>query len=1051
MTYASEVLADSPLLYWRLGEASGTTAADASGNGRTGTYAGSPTLGASGLLTGDSNTAATFSGSSGQYLSGAAPATTSAFTFEFWLNIASTGVTRALANRYPSATGDRIFFLQVNSGGALTLALRNAAGTNANVTGTATVAGSGRHHVVITYDGSATRIYVDGVLDATTTAATGALANVTPDLEIAARAASPAWTAGTFDEVALYGTALSAARVSAHYTAGSTAAADQIHAAATMPAMSGGLTLDMAPKFQLSANMPAMTGGGTLALGRIAHANAQMPAMTGGMRLDNGEVIAVRAAGSMPAMTGALALSRPVESEVNRAGAWERDNIGEAIWSPPVASPTAAIYPQNVVVAQAYDTPIVTGTQVALTATYAREPAHRERIVIAGRDVSFFRGVPTPPAEFQLVQPFLWGAGTIELPQIVLPFEQPGYGALAWLKKNATVVIQDVDAETGAIIATRYRGIILAFDTSGPLRIECGGWVTGKASLQDRQMRLIQTRRDAGGLVASALRNLRGIVHGPVLGATTGIQLIDWGGGNLLDYLNELVAKMTTIGGDKYTIMPEAGVLHTTVLDTETIHGTVYFDDARVKFDGRSDLTETPNRIYASGVTPDGMVVKFGAYPGLLQGAAAPYPMDDHSAFGIGTTDGDTDTGDGISIMGIRLRVTGYLDPRPFYSTYDANMAEGIKDLQRDADLAVTGTMNLNTWRALWDLSVTGYDLYGIEIQPAAEDTKVKPFRRSGTGAIIARNPNYDPTVNPVDRTVAMGQGTKAQIRQNARNLLAGGEVWRGTIELSLGAVIAGEHNPGDPIAEVLRDRAIKPGMNLWAPLFAGGIVLHVAGVSVNATGVSLVVSTVPDDTIPVWAAIQRDRENRNTVHRSFFAQRRSSSFERENTFDEVGGTISPVKLNGGNWTVFPVVAKQAGTIEKIHMQVSPAREYVMVVTGRKVSPGRLRRVTNAPLTKAGRKRWTEEAVYDALNRDHVVLYIAGSDEDPCGYFPKRKSDNEDGTPPLTGRWEDDASFPFVTFTNDTDRGSVLWVAVWVGSSATVAGGRIMWPSAEDY
>lgn len=747
------------------------------------------------------------------------------------------------------------------------------------------------------------------------------------------------------------------------------------------------------------------------------------------------------------AAAGEVVTPEEVDAGLNRSGAWERDNIGEAVWTPAVETPVAAIFPQNIVAAQAYEAPAIVGTQAIFDPIYAREPAHRERIVIGGHDVSFFRGIPTPATEYQLVQPFLWGAATIELPQIVLPFEQPGHGVLSWLKKGAAVVVQDIDNDTNEIVAAPYRGIVLAFDTSGPLRIECGGWLTGKASLQDRQMRLIQSRRDAGGLVASALRNLRGIVHGPVLGATTGIELIDWGGGNLLDYLNELVAKMVTLDGDKWTVMPEAGVFHTTIRDVDTIHGTVYFDDARVKFDGRSDLTEEPNRVYASGVTPDGMVVKFGAYPGLIQGAAAPYPMADHSAFGIGTTDADTDTGDGVSIMGIRLRVTGYLDARAFYSTYDTGMANAIKDLQRDARLSVTGTMNLATWRALWDLSVTGYDLRGIEILPAAEDPAVKPFRRSGSGAVIARNPAYDATVNPVDRTIAMGQGTKAQIRRNARNVLRSGEIWRGTIEINTGAIIAGEHTPGDPITDLLRARAIKPGMNLWAPLFAGGIVLHVAGVSVNANSVTLVVSTVPDDTIPVWAAIQRDRDNRNTVHRSFFAQRRSSSFERDNTFDEVGGTISPIQLDPDNWTVFPVVAKQAGTIEKLRMQLSPAREFAVAIFGREISPRRLRRVTNAPLTAAGRKRWTNENINTALDRDHVLLYVAGVDDDPCGYSPGHKSEDE----PLTGKLIDDASFPFVTFLNDSDRGSVLWVAVWVGASATLRGGRIMWPSAEEY
>ena len=60
--YRNQVLADEPLAYWRLGEPSGTSAADASGNGNTGTYGGSPTLGATGALAGDTDTATSFDG-----------------------------------------------------------------------------------------------------------------------------------------------------------------------------------------------------------------------------------------------------------------------------------------------------------------------------------------------------------------------------------------------------------------------------------------------------------------------------------------------------------------------------------------------------------------------------------------------------------------------------------------------------------------------------------------------------------------------------------------------------------------------------------------------------------------------------------------------------------------------------------------------------------------------------------------------------------------------------------------------------------------------------
>src|SRR5262249_13962061 len=60
-TYASTVLADSPAAYWRLGESSGSSAADSSGNANGGSYSGSVTLGAPALIT-DLDTAVDFNG-----------------------------------------------------------------------------------------------------------------------------------------------------------------------------------------------------------------------------------------------------------------------------------------------------------------------------------------------------------------------------------------------------------------------------------------------------------------------------------------------------------------------------------------------------------------------------------------------------------------------------------------------------------------------------------------------------------------------------------------------------------------------------------------------------------------------------------------------------------------------------------------------------------------------------------------------------------------------------------------------------------------------------
>jgi hypothetical protein len=62
--YSTAVLKDLPSFYWRLGETSGTAAADATGNGFTGTYAGGFTLGQPGPF--DTNTGTQFNGSTGK-------------------------------------------------------------------------------------------------------------------------------------------------------------------------------------------------------------------------------------------------------------------------------------------------------------------------------------------------------------------------------------------------------------------------------------------------------------------------------------------------------------------------------------------------------------------------------------------------------------------------------------------------------------------------------------------------------------------------------------------------------------------------------------------------------------------------------------------------------------------------------------------------------------------------------------------------------------------------------------------------------------------------
>ena len=66
--YFDLVMSHSPLGYWRLGETSGTTAADSSGNGRNGTYTGTYTLNRPSLIPSDTSNGALGCGLSTGYV-----------------------------------------------------------------------------------------------------------------------------------------------------------------------------------------------------------------------------------------------------------------------------------------------------------------------------------------------------------------------------------------------------------------------------------------------------------------------------------------------------------------------------------------------------------------------------------------------------------------------------------------------------------------------------------------------------------------------------------------------------------------------------------------------------------------------------------------------------------------------------------------------------------------------------------------------------------------------------------------------------------------------
>ena len=224
MAYSDEVLADSPLAYWRLGESSGTTIGDSSGNTRDGTYAGTYTLGATGLLGGDSDTAVSATSGVGSVTAASWMNVSGAVSLECWFKTTTSGVLGLIGRTNAGTWGEsdtntaRIYL----NNGTLVFQVFSSSWTPAFTLQTTTTYHEGiRHHVVGTWDGSTAVLYVDGASVVSTSASFTMASSSSLPFYLGKMAGFFSY-AGTLDEVAYYSTALSSTRVGAHFSAGGT-------------------------------------------------------------------------------------------------------------------------------------------------------------------------------------------------------------------------------------------------------------------------------------------------------------------------------------------------------------------------------------------------------------------------------------------------------------------------------------------------------------------------------------------------------------------------------------------------------------------------------------------------------------------------------------------------------------------------------------------------------------------------------------------------------------------------------------------------------------
>ena len=223
-TYASIVTADTPVGYWRLGEASGTFA-DQMG-GPAGTGFGGLTRHVTGGISAASDDGAVQTNGSTGYVdipdqNGYSIATTGVLTVEFWNKPTSTGSTVVVSKT--GTSGNYEWAVLWQDGGYFVSVWQLNGGTIASGSFGVHVATGIWHHVVaeLNYTSQRLRVWIDSIgpdddMDPWTTVP----GNGPGDVDIGRRGDGIQYHAGVIDELAIYNHTLTAAQVAAHFAGG---------------------------------------------------------------------------------------------------------------------------------------------------------------------------------------------------------------------------------------------------------------------------------------------------------------------------------------------------------------------------------------------------------------------------------------------------------------------------------------------------------------------------------------------------------------------------------------------------------------------------------------------------------------------------------------------------------------------------------------------------------------------------------------------------------------------------------------------------------------
>ena len=612
MTYQSEVLADSPLAYWKLDDLT-----DASGNGRTLVQTGAVTFTQPGLIT-DGGNSAEFPGADGNRLDAtydAALDNYKSYTLEAWVNLDST-YWQHLIDRDGAA---RVFQFRVYQSRFEFIPF-STRGTPFIGTSNAVLSTGQTYHLVATHDQATNTaaLYINGVLDKTFgTSGTQATGSVNTALGVYVGGYYGPLD-GRMDAVAIYPSALSAARIAAHYTAGTAAGGGPINMTADPVAV----TVDPG-----TATVSGLTGGpinmtadpvavtidpGTATADIVRYVRMSADPTTVRADAFGHAVLRVPVAASPAGVLNPLTSQFVVNPDPVLMAAVQAMTYGGTPQPVNAVVAVRPIMPDPATMLTALGRPNPsTFVPTSVTST----PLGWLRVVVhdhtGAQDVTFLRGVPVQVESIREAEPFGWQSASIVFPQIS-PFEDPSTGDAALIQDGRNVDVHLVDLD-GTVVETLFEGFIVEREAAVEERGTVGVTVTALGALYQADLvlaspRLVVNSDDIAQRLYGRLNGVPGrrYQYVPRDAVVTGVKNRDNASWQplLTGYLQDILSQATTAdGSNQWTLTCAPGRRPVVRLkDRTTVHHTVTLGTPGVSVTLHRDVTQATTTLYGQGV-----------------------------------------------------------------------------------------------------------------------------------------------------------------------------------------------------------------------------------------------------------------------------------------------------------------------------------------------------------------------------------------------------------------------------------------------------------------